>query len=381
MQKLKIGFISCSNPIDRSSWSGTQFKFYESLSLIGDVIWLPARINSIYKVYNLIYKLLAKCSNRRCSTMHTYLGAYLISHSIDRSMIKDCDLLFCLNSSMLYCLNTNKPIFYFADATFNSLYGYYDSFSNFFKTNVIEGNQIELKALYKASHIVYSSYWAKESAVNDYNISADKISVIEFGANIDEKDIISNNKKYTGTFHLLFLGVEWERKGGDVAVETCKILNHMGIKSILHIVGIRTLPIIYRDIEFIDHIGFLNKNNPDEYAKLVNIVSTSDILLLPTKAECAGIVFSEASANQLPIFTYDTGGVANYVINGINGYRLDLSCKATDFAEKISSCISSGEIKYLQLGCKAMYQERLNWGIWAKRVEKLFRRLLEKDGL
>ena len=53
-------------------------------------------------------------------------------------------------------------------------------------------------------------------------------------------------------------------------------------------------------------------------------MSSSDILLLPTQAECAGIVFVEASAYSMPIFTHDTGGISNYVINGINGYRLPL---------------------------------------------------------
>lgn len=45
-----------------------------------------------------------------------------------------------------------------------------------------------------------------------------------------------------------------------------------------------------------------------------------NFLLLPTIAECAGIVFAEASGYGIPSITYDTGGVGTYVIDGINGF-------------------------------------------------------------
>ena len=94
------------------------------------------------------------------------------------------------------------------------------------------------------------------------------------------------------------------------------------------------LPNEYKELPDVDFIGFLNKNNEEEYQRVIQIISSSDILILPTKAECAGIVFAEASAYGLPIFTYDTGGVGNYVINGVNGYRLPLKDNASEFAEK-----------------------------------------------
>ncbi len=375
-EKMKIGFISISNPNDRFAWSGTQYKFYENLSNIADVIWIPVKIGSIYKLYSLLYKILAKCFGKKYSVMHTRLGAYCISYGIDKSRIGDCDILFCFSSPQLFCLHTYKPIIYLTDATFQCLYDYYGPFSNFFKSNVKEGNLIEKAALNKASHIVYSSNWAKNSAINDYGIAEEKISVIEFGANIDEKDIIEPINEKKKVLHLLFLGVEWKRKGGDIAVETCRILNEKGVRAILHIVGIKDLPEKYTDEPVINNVGFLNKNNPQEYAKLVEVISQSDILLLPTKAECAGVAFSEASANQLPIFTYDTGGIANYVENGVNGYRLDLSCGANEFANKIMSTLENDELDNLRLGCMKMYSEKLNWNVWAIKVGNILKHIL-----
>ena len=64
----------------------------------------------------------------------------------------------------------------------------------------------------------------------------DKISVLEFGANITTQSYNKSQKK-DQALHILFLGVDWQRKGGDIAIETCKILNAQGIKSIIHIIG------------------------------------------------------------------------------------------------------------------------------------------------
>jgi eps10P len=100
-------------------------------------------------------------------------------------------------------------------------------------------------------------------------------------------------------------------------------------------------------------------------------MSSSDILLLPTQAECAGIVFVEASAYSMPIFTYDTGGISNYVINGINGYRLPLKSDSYEFASKIENCIKSGELSLMQEYAANLYKEKLNWAHWSKRFKKI----------
>ena len=66
---------------------------------------------------------------------------------------------------------------------------------------------------------------------------------IEFGANIDNQDVVEHTFNYTDHLHVLFLGVDWVRKGGEIAVKTCRLLNGNGIKTTLHVVGIKNLDI------------------------------------------------------------------------------------------------------------------------------------------
>ena len=121
----------------------------------------------------------------------------------------------------------------------------------------------------------------------------------------------------------------------------------------------------YKELPYVDFIGFLNKNKEEEYRKFIQIISSSDIFILPTKAECAGIVFAEASAYGLPIFTYDTGGVGNYVINEINGYRLPLKCNANEFSEQIKDCVTTKKLDQMHKTAVILYKERLNWDRWS----------------
>ena len=79
------------------------------------------------------------------------------------------------------------------------------------------------------------------------------------------------------------MGIDWQRKGGDIAIETCRILNNQGIKSMIHIIGPVEVPESCKNIPYIEFIGFLNKNNQCDYERIIQYMSSSDILLLPTK--------------------------------------------------------------------------------------------------
>lgn len=227
-----------------------------------------------------------------------------------------------------------------------------------------------------SKEIIVSSQWAANSVINDYHQSPSKVHVIEFGANIDDKDIIERKFSYQGHLHILFLGVDWKRKGGQIAVDACKWLNEHDIPTTLHIVGIKELDESIKKLPYIDYIGFLNKNVPEQYAKLVEVIRLCHCLLLPTLAECSAIAFCESSANGLPIFSHITGGVGNYVYDGRNGYLLPLGSTGADFGAKIKACLENGELERMSVSAKEVYKEKLNWHVWSDKVEKIINDML-----
>lgn len=374
-EKVKIGFLSIYDINDRKSSSGTCFKMAHSLKLLGEVEWIPIKIPVIFLILDRVTTLVAKLCKRKIIFGYTSLGARLLVRNVEVAKMLNYDVIiafFCGNI-LAYMNVPSVPILYFSDATFPAMIDYYPEFTKLLKWNISQAINIERRSLDKADSLIFPSNWSAESAIKDLGQSANKIHVIEFGANIDEEDIAPKSISDDEYLHILFLGVNWFRKGGDIALEAVRWLNQNGIKAILHIVGIKHLQEKIKSLPYVDHVGFLNKNNSSEYFILVKTIAKCNLLLLPTIAECAGIAFAEASANGLPIFTHDTGGVSNYVKNGVNGYMLPLGSSGEQFGEKIKECIENNELSKLSLQAHDLYLKKLNWRIWAERVGKVIR--------
>lgn len=379
-RKIKVGFINWYSPTDRKALSGTPYKISELLKSFGcEIEWIRVRRNFAYRLLVKVLGILNKLVHTEVRATHTVWGAMLQSGSIDRKQIRNsrCDLLFApMASECLYSLKTDLPIVYLSDTTFAAMVDYY--FKNLPSWAIKQGNRVEKKNLDKASKIIVSSDWAAYSVIKDYHQSPSKVNVVEFGANIDDTDIIEKKYEYNGILHLLFLGVDWIRKGGDIAVDACRFLNDSGISAVLHIVGIKELGNDIKALPFVNYVGFLDKNVPEEYHRLIEVIKLCHCLLLPTLAECAGIAFCESSANGLPCFTHDTGGTSNYVYNGKNGYLLPLGSTGEDFGKKIKECLESGELERMTESARIVYKEKLNWNVWAGKVEKIVNNLINK---
>lgn len=373
LRYMKIGFISSASPTDRRASSGTNYQMAQALAKVGELVWIPIAPPRYYRYLEIGIKALARLCRKNICFNYMYIGAKILASNIDAEKFLDCDIIvaFWAGSVLAFVDTKGKPVVYLSDATFPAMIDYYPPFSHLFKKNIRFGIDIEKHSLNKATQIVLSSDWSAASAINDLQQPEKKVHVIEFGANIDDKDILPHSFVYNGHLDILFMGVEWKRKGGDIAVEAIRWLNANGIDATLHIIGIKRLDEKIASLPYINNVGFLNKNNPEEYRKLADIITKSHLLLLPTIAECAGIVFCEASANGLPIFTHYTGGVPNYIENGRNGYMLPLGSTGADFGKKIKECLLSGELERMSKYAVDVYREKLNWQVWAKKMQKV----------
>ncbi|WP_258048478.1 glycosyltransferase [Escherichia coli] len=119
-------------------------------------------------------------------------------------------------------------------------------------------------------------------------------------------------------------------------------------------------------VELIDKV---DKNNVDEYQKFIDVLSNADILLLPTIAECYGMVFCEAAAFGLPVVATDTGGVSSIVINERTGILIKDPLDYKHFGNAIHKIISSVETyqNYSQ-NARIRYNNILHWDNWAKKI-------------
>lgn len=366
-----MGFIQWNDPFDRNASSGTPYKMAEALRSAGyEVIWVRAKKSLAYRAYSRIVSLLGRILPKKINASHSVIGASMLSCALDKDALSSCEVLFApFSSECLFRLKTDKPLVYLSDATFAIMIGYY--FNDLAKCSVRQGNMVEQRAIDKASGVIVSSDWAARSVISDYHKDSAKVYMVEFGANVDEKDIIQRPFLYEGHLDLLFLGVDWIRKGGRIAVEACEWLNRNGVPATLHIVGIRNLDHDTRSLPFVDYVGFLNKNIPEQYHRLVDVIGKCHCMLLPTLAECSAIAFCESSANGLPVFSHKTGGVGNYVLDGVNGYLLPIGSTGEDFGSRIKQCLESGELERMSVTARKLYRSKLNWDVWAGEVDRI----------
>ena len=170
---------------------------------------------------------------------------------------------------------------------------------------------------------------------------------------------------------LLFLGVDWLRKGGDVALKVAEELNKSGLETELTIVGCN--PIINKPLlNFVKTLGFISKKTKKGRSEINNLLAKSHFLILPSRAEAFGIVFCEASSFGVPVITTNVGGITTAVKDGFNGKTFSKDASIEEYCTYIFNLwFNYSEYKKLALSSFNEYQSRLNWTIAGKNVKKI----------
>src|SRR5258705_1632423 len=224
---MKIGFASRLNPLDKRSWSGTAYYSYQQIKKNYDVEIFNYKWTWRVREWLTMQKSLNKKLFKK-QTAVEFLRSYAkyFSKQLQKDLEKrPVDVLFVSASSQLIAyLETDIPIIYMTDATFQQLQEYYPYFSNLAAYNIKQGIELDKKAFQKTAHCMLASEWNKNSAINDYGIDAKKISVVPCGANMEMIPAATElSMDASGKCRLLFLAVEWDRKGGDIALEAYRI--------------------------------------------------------------------------------------------------------------------------------------------------------------
>jgi glycosyltransferase involved in cell wall biosynthesis len=311
---MKIGFVGRWSPLDKGAWSGTYYYAYKAIQKYYHTELFFYEWNWQVREKLIMHKQLQKLYNKKAAVEFLKGYASYFSKQLKKELLlKKVDLLFVPSAPQLiaYC-KTNIPIVYMTDASFYQLQGYYPLFKNIARYNINEGVEMDKLAFKKASHRMLASSCTKRSVIDDYHIPEEKITVAPLGANIETIPKEEEWRRRKGKVcKLLFLGVEWERKGGQIALETFYALQKSGMPVHLTIIGCEPPDTITdKDITV---IPFIHKNNLEGSLQLKMILPDTDFLLLPTRAECAGIIFAEACAFGVPSITTDTGGVTTYI--------------------------------------------------------------------
>lgn len=375
-----ISYVTIYDPADIHKWSGCSYFIAKSLIDQGNNLEyignLEFKANLILNIKQRVNKFLGKkfMINRQPSVVEQF------SKQILKRLSSRSDVVFSPGSVPIALLETNKPKVFYTDATFAGMVDFYDSYSFLSAETIKYGHRLEKIALESASMAIYTSEWAAQSAIEFYHVDPAKIKIVPFGANLAEEKRLKDlepvlKSKDRKELHLLFIGVEWKRKGGDMAVNIAKLLNERGIKTWLHIAGIRNLPIQPVPSFIINH-GFISKSTTEGLDKLKSLYNKSHFLLVPSIAEAFGVVFAEANSFGVPAISTNVGGIPSAIRDDINGKKFLLTDNAEVYADYIQSVfVDQKRYKELCLSSFNEYEQRLNWKISGKLLSNLINSL------
>jgi glycosyltransferase involved in cell wall biosynthesis len=147
--------------------------------------------------------------------------------------------------------------------------------------------------------------------IGDYGADAKRVHVIPPGVDVEKWRCPVRDQ--SGTTHILFVGGDFQRKGGDLLLDWATKTTRKDWE--LHIVTRHpftpTNP----------HIHVYNGLSPND-PQLTALYRQAHLFALPTRGDCYSLAGIEAMAAGLPVILSRTGGTGDILREGETGYLI-----------------------------------------------------------
>lgn len=369
--RTKAVFVAGDDPTNVKTWSGTPSYMLSALRKDYDFVHIEKQPFTDFS--RSLVRVVRKLSKGKVNLMwNSHFARWATNGARKRILAANADIVFAAaNSTLINVLEGDVPVISISDATAPAMMRYYNSFDNLSPSYRQRAIATDKGGIDRSILALYPSSWAAQSALDDHLIDARKVAVCSWGINMDadRPSPRLRGKPAPDILKLLFVGVDWQRKGGNIAIEAVKQLTDRGIPCELHIVGVERT-VYSSDIpDNVTFYGRLSKNDPQQDQKLHQLFDGCDVYFMPTLAEAWGMVFAEAAAYGMPTISYATGGVTSVVNAQTAGILLPEKSTASDFANAIETLVKTpGMLQKLSEGAMKESKERLNWNSWVSQL-------------
>ena len=159
------------------------------------------------------------------------------------------------------------------------------------------------------------SEWLRRSFVADFGQSPEKVVTVGAGANLHEVPELPE-RDYESP-RILFVGKQWERKGGPQLLEAFRLVRAERPDAELWVVGPEQAPAAEAGVRF---LGRISRATPDGERRLGEVYAGATMFAMPSLYEPFGIVFLEAMAYGLACVASDRCAMPEIVDDGATGY-------------------------------------------------------------
>lgn len=360
---MRIAYVSLATPFSRASWSGIPwYSHRELLRRFPDthVIETP--------LLDKVTANVAVLEKAGFSVRRRHVVAQYYSKVINRQLEKlkpDAVVAVAAAHKVAY-IDPKWPLVYAADAMYATVVDYYGKYAALNQRTRLQGNVVQRALLERVDRALLCSQWAVDAAREAYGLPAEMLQAVPMGANLDV-DPGFQLPIMDGPLTLLFVGFDWERKGGSILLEVWRELRRRTGDAELHIVGAR--PREAMDLDGVIIHGRINKSDHDDYLRLTELYRRSSFFVMPSREEAFGIVYCEAAAFGRPAVAARTGGVVGIIEDDRTGLLLPLDATVADYADRILATWERPELyAAMCLNARREYETRLNWNAWGDAV-------------
>lgn len=348
--RLRIAYVSAFDPLDIRQRSGAPFMIARRMEEVADVEYVAPLSTPLVRVA------------RQRERFHRHVLGTVFQGQRDPRVCRawarkaarrlagsEARVVFGPDVAPLAYLDCSQPIVFWNDATFANLADYYHSYSNLSRATRRDGMRQAQLALERCALAVYTTEWAARSALQDFGADPAKVMVIAHGAVLptwparDEVAAYLAQRLAHRAPRLLLVGVDWRRKGADIAVAATGLVREAGVPATLDIVGCLP-PARVRLPSYVTATAFVSKDTAAGRRRLHELRSDATLNVLPTRAECMAISLLEAGAYGLPSVTTRTGGVVDAVLDGVTGVLLSPEAGAEEYASAIAALLGDPDI-------------------------------------
>jgi glycosyltransferase involved in cell wall biosynthesis len=262
--------------------------------------------------------------------------------------------------SLFDCSLPRVPHFVYTDHTYLANLQYKD----FNPRQMVASIWIELeKQIYRNATLTFvRSSNIEHSLIEQYGHPADKVICVYAGSNVHVDGQSTRQKAYHGK-EILYVGIDWERKGGPELIQAFQRVLAKHPDASLTIIGASP------KVE-VPNCTVLGRLPPEEVA---THYENATLFCLPTHLEPFGIAFLEAMQARLPVVGTRIGAIPDFVQDGWNGYLVEpgdvqgLTEALLKLLDDPERCREFGERGF------ALTQDRYSWEAVGKRFHQHIR--------
>jgi len=381
---VKLAFVSLNDSTDVLQWSGLNYYIARSLERAGATL---VRVGPLTHSWTPAMKLRRRWSALRGQPYHANMESTALDSfgAAARALIpRDVDAVVAVTSMVAASLDgLDVPVISWDDASPAAMTNYYPGFATLATRTARNADAMGHRAARNVRLAIYASDWAAESARRAYALPSERVAVVPFGANLeplpDAREVAASiHARPIDRCRLLWVGVEWDRKRGDLVVEIARRIHSAGVPVELTIVGCTPSPAQPLP-EWVNVEGFVSKRTTEGAARLAKLFARSHFFVMPSLAEAYGLVYCEAAAFGVPAVATRTGGVPTIVLDGETGLLDDPGATADAYAGRMLALMRDrSRYEIMATAARARAESRLNWDVAGREALGLIEGIVRK---